>query len=123
MRTRMANYPGMALLVDTGSPGNLSSDGFGIELAKAAYQAGRAPYQAGRAPPTRKVMNAPLDVGGIGDGTKTARLEVSHNIGLDFAKDAVYTAPKIPKSNIPDYVRSFTTISFTLSDRVDMTLF
>ena len=42
-----------------------------------------------------------MEVGGIGNGTRSATQEVSHNIGLNYARDVVYTAPELPNSSIP----------------------
>ena len=42
-----------------------------------------------------------MEVGGTGNGTKSATQEVSHNIGLSYARDVGYTAPELPNSSIP----------------------
>ena len=66
---------GPALLVDTGSPGNVCGDETSSELADAAAKAGKGPHEY-------QQRSKPLVMSGIGTGSQVARYDVLHNIGL-----------------------------------------
>ena len=94
VRTRMATAPGMALLVDPGSPENLCGDQWSKQMQEAALAANR---------PATKYSNLerPLEVGGIGSGTQSAYQSGTHSIGLPDGTDAMYESPILPKSGTP----------------------
>jgi hypothetical protein len=94
VRTRMATAPGIALLVDPGSPENLCGDQWSKEMNEAALAANRSPIKYQDLP-------RPLEVGGIGSGTQSAYQSGLHNIGLTDGTDATYESPVLPNSGTP----------------------
>ena len=94
VRTRMATAPGVALLVDPGSPENLCGDQWSNEMQEAALAANRSPIKYSD-------LARPLEVGGIGSGTQSAYQSGLHCIGLPDGTDAIFESPILPKSGTP----------------------
>ena len=94
VRTRMATAPGIALLVDPGSPENLCGDQWSNEMQQAALAANRSQVKY-------KDLARPLEVGGIGSGTQSAYQSGLHSIGLTDGTDAMYDSPILPNSGTP----------------------
>ena len=94
VRTRMATAPGVALLVDPGSPENLCGDQWSTEMQNAALAANRPPIKYSD-------LARPLEVGGIGSGTQSAYQSGQHCIGLADGTDAIFESPILPKSGTP----------------------
>ena len=93
VRTRMTS-PGVALLIDPGSPENLCGDSWSNEMQTAAIAANRPPVKY-------KDLARPLEVGGIGSGTQSAHQSGIHAIGLPDGTDAMYESPILPNSGTP----------------------
>ena len=94
VRTRMATAPGIALLVDPGSPENLCGDQWSNEMQEAALAANRSQIKYSD-------LARPLEVGGIGSGTQSAYQSGLHPIGLPDGTDAIYESPILPNSGTP----------------------
>jgi len=94
VRTRMATAPGIALLVDPGSPENLCGDQWSKEMQAAALAANRSQIKYSD-------LARPLEVGGIGSGTQSAFQSGMHPIGLPDGTDAIYQSPILPNSGTP----------------------
>ena len=90
----MATAPGVALLVDPGSPENLCGDQWSNEMQAAAIAAGRPHIKY-------TDLARPLEVGGIGSGTQKAHQSGLHPIGLTDGTEAVYDSPILPNSGTP----------------------
>ncbi|CAK0852886.1 unnamed protein product, partial [Prorocentrum cordatum] len=95
VRTRMQNRGGEALLVDPGSPGNLTGDEWGNRMA--ARQ-----QQAGRPPPVRTPLDRVLEVGGVGSGSQQATRAHRYQLALQGGQAATYEAPVLPNSSVPE---------------------
>ena len=85
---------GPALLVDTGSPGNVCGSEWSAEMAEAAQEAGRPE-------PKYQRRQKPLVMSGIGTGSQVATHEVLHAVGLPGSGDALYKASELPESRTP----------------------
>ncbi|CAK0813698.1 unnamed protein product, partial [Prorocentrum cordatum] len=94
VRTRMKDRSGEALLVDPGSPGNLTGDEWGNRMA--ARQ-----QQAGRPPPVRTPLDRVLEVGGVGSGSQQATRAHRYQLALQGGQAATYEAPVPPNSSVP----------------------
>ncbi|CAK0800860.1 unnamed protein product [Prorocentrum cordatum] len=94
VRTRMKDRSGEALLVDPGSPGNLTGDEWGNRMA--ARQ-----QQAGRPPPVRTPLDRVLEVGGVGSGSQQATHAHRYQLALQGGQAATYEAPVLPNSSVP----------------------
>ncbi|CAK0831488.1 unnamed protein product [Prorocentrum cordatum] len=94
VRTRMKDRSGEALLVDPGSPGNLTGDEWGNRMA--ARQ-----QQAGRPPPVRTPLERVLEVGGVGSGSQQATHAHRYQLALQGGQAATYEAPVLPNSSVP----------------------
>eukprot|EP00959_Pyramimonas_sp_CCMP1952_P470612 9496980-Pyramimonas_sp.AAC.1 len=92
VRTRMKDRSGEALLVDPGSPGNLTGDEWGNRMA--ARQ-----QQAGRPPPVRTPLDRVLEVGGVGSGSQQATHAHRYQLALQGGQAATYEAPVLPNSS------------------------
>ena len=85
---------GTSLLVDTGSPGNIVSDGWSEDHALELRRAGApSPYYAER--------DKPMVCSGIGHGTQEANWDVTHPIALGAGRLDEYTAPELPNAKTP----------------------
>ena len=77
VKTRMKSAPGVALLVDPGSPENLC----GVhQWSQRMREAAKA---AGKPELSYKRVQQPMEVGGVGTGSQCATHAVIHHIGLD----------------------------------------
>ena len=85
---------GPALLVDTGSPGNVCGSEWSAEMADAAQEAGRPG-------PRYQRRQKPLVMSGIGTGYLVATHEVLHAVGLPGSADALHKASELPESRTP----------------------
>ena len=87
-----------ALLIDSGSKGNISGPSFVRSQAKAAMQSGKAQCQ-----PTQKKRDKPLRVGGIGSGSPTADCDCTLPISLRQTNGALtkgtFTTPTLEASS------------------------
>ena len=85
---------GTSLLVDTGSPGNIVSDGWSEDHAIELQRAGLPnPYYTER--------TTPMICFGIGHGTQEAGWDVNHPICLGTSRLDNYTAPELPNAKTP----------------------
>jgi hypothetical protein len=90
----MKNRSGEALLVDPGSPGNLTGDEWSERMADAARRAG-VPE------PVHRPLDRVLEVGGVGSGSQRATHSHQFQIVLPGGEAATYEAPVLPNSNVP----------------------
>ena len=90
----MAGRAGTALLIDTGSPGNI----VGLEWSKEMTD---ECDRAGINWPTYAPRTAPLVCSGIGSGSQTAEWDVTHTISVGDGRYGSYTAPELPNSKVP----------------------
>ena len=90
----MAGRAGAALLIDTGSPGNLAGSEWSKEMAIECERAGvNGPQYAPRA--------APLVCSGIGSGSQQTEGNVTHTISVGDGRLGFFDAPELPDSKIP----------------------
>ena len=89
---RIDDWP--ALLVDTGSPGNVCGIEWSSEMVEAAQASGRPKPQYQR-------RQKPLVMRGIGTGSQVATHEVLHSVGLPESGDALGKASELPESRTP----------------------
>ena len=94
VRTRMKNRSGEALLVDPGSPGNLTGDEWGNRMAESQRKAGLPP-------PSQALLDQALDVGGVGSGSQRATHAHRYQLALQGGEHATYEAPVLPNSSVP----------------------
>ena len=94
VRTRMKNRSGEALLVDPGSPGNLTGDEWGKRMAEQQQKAGYPP-------PTQTPLDKVLEVGGVGSGSQQATHTHRYQLALQGGQLATYDAPVLPNSSVP----------------------
>ena len=85
---------GTSLLVDTGSPGNIVSDGWSEDHARELQRAG-VPQ------PTYTERDKPMVCSGIGHGTQEANWDVTHPICLGARRLDECTAPELPDAKTP----------------------
>ena len=85
---------GTSLLVDTGSPGNITSDGWSEDHS-------RELAKAGLTPPQYVQRSRPMVCSGIGHGTQQAEWDVVHPICLGAGRLDKYTAPELPNAETP----------------------
>ena len=90
----MAGRAGTALLIDTGSPGNLAGSEWSKEQAFECDRAGlNGPMYTPRA--------APLVCSGIGRGSQQTEWDVTHTISVGDGRQGSFTAPELPDSKVP----------------------
>ena len=85
---------GTSLLVDTGSPGNITSDGWSEDHARELRKAGLPEPQYAK-------RSKPMVCSGIGHGSQQADWDVTHPICLGAGRLDKYTAPELPDAETP----------------------
>ena len=85
---------GTSLLIDTGSPNNIASDGWAEDHA-------RELQRAGLPQPSYETMSKPLVCSGIGHGTQHADQKGHYKICLGSGRLDDYTAPELPNAQTP----------------------
>ena len=90
----MAGRAGAALLVDTGSPGNLAGSEWSKEMS---FECDRAGVNG----PTYTPRAAPLVCSGIGSGSQQTEWDVTHTISVGDGRQGRFTAPELPDSKVP----------------------
>ena len=90
----MAGRAGAALLIDTGSPGNLTGSEWSKEMAIECERAGvNGPQYTPR--------DGILTVGGIGTGSQQAEWDVTHTISVGDGRLGLFESPELPDSKTP----------------------
>ena len=85
---------GTSLLIDTGSPNNIASDGWAEDHA-------RELHKAGLPAPVYEQMAKPLVCSGIGHGTQQADHKGTYKICLGSGRLDDYHAPELPNAQTP----------------------
>ena len=85
---------GTSLLIDTGSPGNITSDGWSQDHAQELQRAGMPN-------PSYTERTKPMVCSGIGHGTQEAYYDVTHPICLGAGRLDQYVAPELPDARTP----------------------
>ena len=90
----MAGRAGTALLIDTGSPGNLAGSEWSKEMS---FECERAGING----PTYTPRAAPLVCSGVGSGSQRTEWDVTHTISVGDGRQGCFTAPELPDSHVP----------------------
>ena len=91
---RMKGRAGTALLIDTGSPGNIVGSEWSKEMA---FECDRA----GVSGPTYTPRASPLVCSGSGSGSQQTEWDVTHTISVGDGRQGSFTAPELPDSKVP----------------------